>query len=161
MNIIDGFVAQFDYNVHAFERLVQGISHAESMVLPEFGVNNINWIVGHLIESRNELLEVVGLAPIWSAATRMKYQTGSQVVSEPDNPGVAFDRLVTDYLATQDLLVVRITEMTGEELNLEIGDGLQDSTIAETINGYIWHETYHIGQIELLRPMVGKTDKVF
>jgi uncharacterized damage-inducible protein DinB len=161
MNITDGFVAQFGYNLRAFERLVDGINHEESMIAPQFGGNTINWIVGHLVQSRNEMLEVIGLAPIWTAAIQMKYQTGSKPISNPDNIGVDFDRLLTDYRAAQDLLLVRIAEMTEEELNQEIGEGEQKTTIAATVNGYIWHETYHIGQIELLRPMVGKMDEVF
>ncbi len=161
MKLSDGFIAQFGYNLHAFERLVNGISHAESMAQPPFGDNNFNWLVGHLVESRNELLEVIGLAPIWTAKTQMKYQTGSDPVSEPGNPGEDFDRLKADFVLTQDLLVVRISEMSEEELCQDIGDGEEESTIAATINGYIWHETYHIGQLEILRPMVGKTDKMF
>jgi hypothetical protein len=161
MNILDGFAAQFGYNLHAFERLIHGITHEESIATPLFGDNNFNWIVGHLVQSRNELLEVVGLAPIWTAKIQMKYQTGSEPVSEQKNPGEDFDRLTADFITTQELLVVKIVEMSEEELNQAIGDGEEKNTIVATINGYLWHETYHIGQLELLRPMLGKTDKVF
>ncbi len=98
MHITDGFIGQFGYNLSAFERLINGISHKESMAPPPFGDNNFNWIVGHLVESRNELLEVVGLAPIWTAKIQMRYQTGSEPISEPGNIGEDFDRLTADFV---------------------------------------------------------------
>ncbi len=33
-------------------------------------------------------------------------------------------------------------------------------TTAEMLHFLCWHETYHIGQTELLRQVIGKNDKV-
>lgn len=161
MNLTDSYIKQYEFNLHAFNRLIQEISHNDSMVLPSFDGNNINWIVGHLIESRNELMEFMGKIPVWDDATRMKYQTGSQPVSDLTNPGENFEDLVRDFKSTHYLMVQFLNEITEEDFFAEItmADGI--SSIAETVNGYLWHETYHLGQLELLRQIVGKTDKVF
>lgn len=161
MNIVDGFIDRFGYNHHSINRLTENISHNESMILPSFKGNNMNWVIGHIIESRNELLEIIGSQPIWDEFARMKYQSGSRVVSDLDNPGEEFSMLLTDIESTHALIVSRLKELTDSDLLMTVGEGEQKGTIAATINGYIWHETYHIGQLELLRQVAGKTEKVF
>jgi hypothetical protein len=37
---------------------------------------------------------------------------------------------------------------------------IDDETVAEKIAFSHWHETYHVGQLELLRQLAGKNDKV-
>jgi uncharacterized damage-inducible protein DinB len=37
---------------------------------------------------------------------------------------------------------------------------LDEDTRAEHITFSIWHETYHVGQLELLRQLAGKNDKI-
>jgi methionine salvage enolase-phosphatase E1 len=34
------------------------------------------------------------------------------------------------------------------------------STILERLQSLVWHETYHIGQLEPLRQLAGKNDKI-
>ena len=45
-------------------RLVDGLSNADSLVQPPFEANCLNWVVGHILAGRNEALSYLGAEPI-------------------------------------------------------------------------------------------------
>jgi len=54
----------------------------------------------------------------------------------------------------------RISGMTSEDLDKEIGEDEEKVTLGMRIEFLSWHEAYHTGQTEYLRQLAGTDDKV-
>ena len=39
---------------------LKDITHAESLVLPSFNANSLNWVLGHIADSRDQVLRLLG-----------------------------------------------------------------------------------------------------
>ena len=46
-------------------RNLKDLTHEESLVTPQGGGNSINWILGHIIVSRDDIRELLGLKRLY------------------------------------------------------------------------------------------------
>ncbi len=60
--IIDGagLAKAFERNQRVARLQSDGLGHEDSLVQTEFNINCFNWVVGHLVASRDDLLTLVG-----------------------------------------------------------------------------------------------------
>lgn len=58
-------------------RNVAEISHDESVRLPHPGGNCMNWVAGHIVATRDSILQMVGQKPRWTDEERKRYERGS------------------------------------------------------------------------------------
>jgi hypothetical protein len=127
---------------------VQGISHNASVQQPPFDGNTINWILGHLVVSRCNFLMLLGVPSIWRMAQCRRFMPGSPPVTG-DADSVPLASLLADYDRTQEQLLEALARLTAGDLEQMKGD----QTLAETLVFYQAHESYHAGQLELLRQL--------
>ena len=73
---------------------------------------------------------------------------------------MTLDDLVSDLDKALEIIIAALEKIIPEKLETMTGEGDQKRSIGDMISFYIWHETYHIGQLELLRQLSGKGDKV-
>ncbi|NNE44720.1 MAG: hypothetical protein HKN12_10955, partial [Gemmatimonadetes bacterium] len=69
-------VFEFTYNV--IKQNASGFTHEDSLQEPKAAGNPLNWVVGHIVATRNHLLATVGEKPFWSEAEIAKYDRGSK-----------------------------------------------------------------------------------
>jgi hypothetical protein len=139
----------FQSNTWLLNRLLEGLSHAECLLTPDFQVNSINWIVGHMLVGRGSTLADLGRPLFWEPEAVDLYKTGSQPVAPV--AALPIEQLKRKF----DLAQLEIEE------SLDSIDSVSLQEIVETpfgprprwqsVSGLAWHETYHLGQIELLR----------
>lgn len=149
----------FEFNGSVIHRLTEGLSHADSLIQPPMGGNSLNWVLGHIVVNRSSVLDALGLEPLPepAPAALARYQSGTDPVTEAA-PGVL---VLADLLRAVDASSARIKagfeQMTPEALRRE-----QDGRpVGQRLLGLYWHETYHIGQLELLRRVAGQHHPVF
>lgn len=118
---------------------MDGISHEES-IKEIHNCNSVNWIVGHIVYYRNSILAMLNMPPM--ANESMKEVYGSGVLKPDMKKAVQLDTLKKLFLETQTLIMAQL-EKENDEAKLE----------KITFLGV--HETYHIGQIGLLRKLLG------
>jgi hypothetical protein len=148
----------FARNTYVIERLTEGLTHADSLLVPAFGGNGVNWLLGHILVSRGALLTLLGAAPLWDTATAARYRTGSDPLTDPADPGILpLERLLADMVASGEAIAAALGGKTADDLQVEV-DG---SPLGETLLGLSFHEAYHLGQLEPLRRLAGHTEKVF
>jgi hypothetical protein len=148
----------FQHNVNVIERLTDGLTHADSLLTPSFGGNCLNWTLGHLIVTRNRALALVGEAPIWAADTAARYQTGTDPITSAADPGIVpLAELLVALTESADRIAAALAGQTVENMAAE----QNGQPVGPSLLGLYWHEAYHIGQLELLRRLAGKTEKVF
>lgn len=133
-----------------------GITHEDSLLQLPFRGNCMNWVIGHILQSRDIMLTVLGDMPQLSEAEANLYKTGSEPIVDGSR-ALLLDDLLARYYVSTDRIIARMNESTPEFLLAPYSDTL---TKLERLQGLIWHETYHIGQLEPLRQLAGKNDKV-
>jgi hypothetical protein len=131
---------------------VDDVTHDESLIQPEPGGNCLNWVLGHIIATRNLELQKFGHAPIWVEQTAAPYRQGSEGIRK-DAPGTQpLANLLADFDSSNDILSAKFTALTDAEAAAPLGAG----TVRDSLVFFRMHEAYHAGQISLLRRLIGK-----
>ncbi len=146
-------------NVRVIGRQVAGLSHADSLLQPPVRGNCLNWVLGHIAVHRDFILEALGAPQVLGNAARERYDRESEPILE-DEPGViALGSLLSALDQTQERIEGILCQSKAADLARKVSEA--DSTsVARFVSFLYWHETYHVGQTELLRQLAGTDDKV-
>ena len=136
---------------------VDGLSHDDSVIQPPDGGNCLNWLLGHIVISRRPKLKLLGLEPLAGDADYERYNRNSEPLTQAEQ-ALPLARVLADFGETQTRMLARLAELSEADL-AAIPSG-QERTVAEQLSFLSWHETYHVGQLEQLRRLAGKTEKV-
>jgi hypothetical protein len=158
MSAAETLAKDFKRNAAILEMQTRGLTHQDSLVQVP-GVNCLNWVVGHIADSRDRVLAFLGQAPaLGETATR--YRRESDPISG-DGPGVLpLERLLAVLAEGQERIAAALAGLTDEALAEMRRDGDRTLPLGTLLHFANWHETYHVGQTELLRALAGKRDKV-
>lgn len=150
---------RFHFNARLIHMQAQDVTHAESLLQPPFRGNCFNWVVGHILTSRDTCLRLLELPPTLSAEELAIYDRGSEPLTDP---GLAapLESLLQKLDEADQRLRAALEPMPEASLAREVSFGRQPQPLGEVLAFLQWHETYHLGQLELLRQLAGKNDKV-
>ena len=146
----DALKMLFGYNYAVLRKNLDGLTHEESLLQPEGGGNCLNWVLGHIVATRDEALKLLRQEPIWREEEADTYRQGSLPIRDGSR-AQPFDKISADLERSQERLVVGLTEVTGQEMNAPAGD----QSVGEKLFVLQFHEAYHAGQTGLLRRMAG------
>lgn len=141
----------YEINYGALFRNLEGITHEESFVEPPAG-NCLNWVLGHIVATRNRLLPLVGAQPIWSREQAFRY-SGRDEADFSRQTAAQLDSIKTDLARSQQQLLTALEGLSDRELSAPGQDG---RPLGEIIGFFQFHESYHSGQIALLRRIIGR-----
>lgn len=141
----------FRINHQALHANLEGLSNEDALVQPESG-NCLNWVLGHIVASRNGILAAMGRELYWPAEEASRYKRGSAPVTGPEG-AKPFDRLVKDFDATQERILAALESATQADLDKPHSS---DQTVGEWVAFLHFHEAYHVGQTAILRRLAGK-----
>ncbi len=130
----------------------KGLSHADSVIQSPFEANCFNWVLGHILAGRHEVLSHLGGPTLWNEEEIALYKTGSAPITEADQ-GLVLGRLLADLDETQELIVERLEQVSADELAEIVATRFGERPMGQHISGLHWHETYHTGQLEILREL--------
>ena len=134
------------------------LTHDDSLLQLPFRGNCLNWVLGHILVSRQNALEMLGIQGSWTEKEIARYKFDSEPITSPDDPGILpLERLLADIESTQEQLADGFAEISEQQLAEKNDRG---NTVAERLLFLAWHEGYHLGQTEYLRQLAGKNDKV-
>jgi uncharacterized damage-inducible protein DinB len=136
----------------------KGLTHSDSMLQLPFRSNRFNWIVGHIVVYRDKMLVLLGKPPLLETEEWEIYQRGSDALTS-DQDVVDFARLLSSTKESLNRLTEALQQVSEEAL-CEIYDDDRETTIQDRLEFLIWHETYHLGQLEILRQLAGKDDAI-
>ncbi|HRE40526.1 MAG TPA: hypothetical protein PLG90_04260 [Ignavibacteria bacterium] len=136
-------ITTYKFNLVTLQRNLDGISQEDSLITPSNGGACINWILGHIMISRNDILELLNQTKIIPEHYEKYYarETNNRVILNPENISVILDLINK----TQDIIMNE----------LENKNDLTEKQ-RKDIAFFGFHESYHCGQIGLLRRVVGK-----
>ena len=143
-----------------------GVTHEESLQNAGGSANGINWLAGHILNSRTRLAARTGApcGPIFSEQEAAWYGKGSKPIGAGD-PCVPLERIVAGLEQTVGGIAARLAQMTDAELETAIDRTMFPSppekpTLGAMVEFAILHEMYHSGQIGLVRRALGKASGI-
>jgi uncharacterized damage-inducible protein DinB len=151
-------VEQYERTFWVIVKQTEGLSNAESVLQLPFRSNCLNWILGHIIVYREKVLEILGEEPILTDSEKAIYQRGAEPIKDGET-AVSLERLLDVLEKSQKKIIAILDGVTVESLNAKAEEG-NNRTVGEMLEFLQWHETYHVGQLEILRQLAGKNDAI-
>jgi DinB superfamily len=150
------FSEYYALTYRVIHRQVEGVTDEESLIQPPFRGNCMNWVIGHIVASRERVLKLLGAQPTWTIAEAGIYAPNSEPVTSGKR-AIPLTHLLRDLETSQQRLLAALQQVAPETLAARADE---EETVGQQITFSHWHETYHVGQLELLRQLAGKNDKV-
>jgi uncharacterized damage-inducible protein DinB len=145
------FLSQlFEMNFGALSGNLEGITHEQSLVLPQPEGNCINWVLGHMVASRSRILPLLEVQPPWDSELSFLY-SGRPEAEWSTARAIQLESIKVDYARSQQAILTALHGMT----NAKLTKAIKGKPLLEVLGFAHFHETYHVGQIGLLRRIVG------
>lgn len=152
------FIVQtFERNTAIIRRQTEGLTHADSLRQLPFRGNSLNWVLGHLMAYRCKLLKTTDRPNPWSETAIARYDNGSAPVTGEGEGVLPLEQILGDLLGTMDDIKAGLQALPPARLSERYDDTY---TVDARIHRWMWHDSYHTGQTEILRQLAGKDDFV-
>ena len=149
-------LAEYYGTIHrVIYRQLDGVTHEESLRQPPFRGNCLNWILGHIVYSRRNVLTLLEEDLPWTENESARYIRNSEPITSEEN-ALPLEQLLDHLEKSQERILAGLHRVSAERMETIV----DDQTVGEQITFLQWHETYHLGQLEPLRQLAGKNDKV-
>ena len=134
-------------------RNTDGINHRDSLVHPQPDGKTFNWILGHMVRTRNEILELIGKKPFYPKSKFEVYTPKG--FSEAKALDV--EELKSCFNTLQGELEEGIKSLSADKFNepATLRPDRKD-TVGSILATVFWHEAYHAGQLGTMRRVIGK-----
>jgi len=142
----------FELSHMALTRNLDGISQEESLRAPEPGGNSLNWVLGHLVWGRHQILKILGKPPVWEEEKIARYARGSAPIEAGDAGAEPLEEIRAVFEKTQEPLMEALRSYSAEQLAATNEKG---QSVAQQLAMLGFHEGYHSGQVGLLRRFLG------
>ena len=139
-------------NTKLFRNCLDGMTDEQARVRPSATTNHAAFVASHLVDSRFVLLRLLGATP---TNPQVPYLEGARRLEDVAR-WPALDEIRAAWTAASTALRERLQTVTAEELD---GPPAAKFPIAGTMrDGFVFlvqHDSYHIGQLSLLRSHAG------
>ncbi len=139
-------------------RHAEGITHEESLLCPPNYDNSFNWALGHVVASRDGMLRLLNAQPLAGEEEFAVYHRASEPL-DSDSQVIPFQRLLELAEIAQPRLSQALAEAPPEWQEAVDGPDPKQNN-GRWLDFLIWHETFHLGQLEIFRRLAGKMDKL-
>ncbi len=137
-----------------------GLTQADPLIQPQPSGTCMNWVLGHLVDNLITMLALLGEDNPVPEAYLARYKRESEPV-RGDEPGVLqVGQLLGYYNKAHDRLITKLSGTPDDFFHREVQAGGRVVTLGYRFLFLFFHHTYHIGQLELLRQLAGKTEKI-
>jgi len=143
---------------YVIKKNAEGITHAESLEHPVAGGSCMNWVVGHVNRARAGMVTLLGKEAPFSSEAFSNYRGGPSNPFDPDQ-AIPFGELMEQYDMFQKPILEGLRSISPERLAEKAPfspTGNPDETIGSLLATFAFHEAYHVGQMGVLRRVVGK-----
>ena len=140
------FTKQFKYNYEVLKINTEKLNDEDGLIQPQKGGNCLNWVIGHIIATRETILKLLNERSVWDKKTIALYERGSAPVPGTRNSkALSLKKLLNDFELSQKRLIAGLNRLNKD-----------DKELVEKIAMFSFHESYHAGQTGLLRRIIGK-----
>jgi hypothetical protein len=151
-------VGAFARNVMVVKMQAEGLTHEDSLRQLAYG-NCLNWVLGHITVSRDDILTTLGEPPLFDTHG-IRYKRGSLPLAADEAGTLRLEELLDWLDRAQERIAVALGSMGAAAFSHEIVLGDRKTTVGQRTFFLYFHESYHVGQTELFRQLAGKNDKI-
>ncbi len=134
----------FNYNHYVINENLKDVSHRDSLISSPAGGNCMNMVLGHIVVTRDSLLESLGIKPVCDEKMNNLYSQGAPPIKEED--AIDKDELLKLFNESQEKIMKILPD----------ADISTDKEKLKNITGLSFHEAYHAGQLGVIRRIAGK-----
>jgi uncharacterized damage-inducible protein DinB len=139
-------------NTKLFRNCLDGLTDEQAAVRPSPGTNSAAFIAAHVADSRYFILKVIGDARPSPLGPYLKGAKGIDDVKQC--PPLA--ETLAAWTAASHAIRDRLAALTADELDASLTTRLPAvQTVLGVLAFLVQHDSYHIGQLSLLRKYVG------
>ena len=142
--------ALFNINYHVLRYSFKDITDELALIQPKPAGNSINWVLGHILYERDVISTLIGQEGLLSSDQSTPYQRGS--TSYEIDKLMSFSNMQSILNRTPARFKAGFESLTVEKLAVVDEN---EKTLSYQLTFLQFHEAYHIGQIGLLRRLVG------
>lgn len=139
-------------------RNTEGLTQEDSLIQPQPAGNCLNWNVGHLVWSNEQILSVLDMPPVLGEQALQRYARGSKPLCDPAE-ALPLEQLLQTWDASWDRIDEGLARLTPEQLAAPAPFSPRKDpheTIGSLLAIVFFHQASHTGQTSLLRTMAGK-----
>lgn len=140
----------YQFNKRALLMNIDSISEKESLKMPAENLNSLNWILGHIVLTRDEILGELGKTKLCSDEMREIYKTGES--SSDLKSSLTTHVLLEKFNKAQSLIEYALQNPAAE--------ATMNEEILNKLGFYAFHESYHVGQTAYIRKLLGKDGQI-
>jgi uncharacterized damage-inducible protein DinB len=155
MTMAENLIADYRRNTWIIREQNKGLTHEQSLTQAPYNINCMNWVLGHILTSRDDVLTMVGAEPLFASQAE-PYKREAEPITA-DGPDVVRLAELIDLVGKSQHAIAAALSDSADTLNAEVEDG---ESLAERIRFLLWHDTYHTGQTDLLRQISGMNDAI-
>ena len=149
----------FQTNHEIIHMQLKDITHAQSLLQPPFRGNCMNYDIGHILGAYDWCMGEMGLPSALSEAEAKVYGHGGEPLTDAVNAS-DLNTMVKRLDESLEKIVSRLGNLSEAEQKREIKLFDEPWPLIQGLYFMFWHIAYHSGQLELLRQLAGKNDKV-
>lgn len=154
MNARDLLVQQFGAAYAVIARNVDGLTRADSLAPAAGGGNTANWILGHIANVQNAVMQIIGAPPVWESEQLERARYDHPIREAAD--AIDWDKLVELFNASRDACLAALGSLTDEALAEKVPAPFGGETTRAGLLGTLAvHQSYHAGQLGMARRASG------
>jgi DinB superfamily len=136
----------------------EGMTQADSLAKPAPAGNCANWVLGHLLGVYNNALGLLGQDRVLPADRLERYKRGSAPLGDAGE-AMDFGEMRDAWSRTCDAVDAGLAHLNPDGLDKPAPfspSGNPNETVRSLISTVMFHQTYHAGQLGVLRRIAGK-----
>jgi len=149
-------------NAGATHRIVklnlEGITQEDSLIQPRPAGNCLNWVVGHLLNTYNQILPLLGQQPVMEKGALSRYARGAGPLQNSEG-ALALSALMAAWDLAASRVDAGLASLTPSVLDAPAPMSPRNDpneTVRSLLALVTFHQAYHAGQTGILRRMAGK-----
>ena len=138
-------------------RTLEDVTHEESLRGPEPFGNNANWVLGHLVHSAESVLDLLGQPRVLDTDALARYRRGTSPLVDGAE-AVPLERLLDAWDEASKRIDAGLISISEEQIDAAVPEKIRwmGRTVGEVLAFASFHQSYHTGQLGLLRRLLGK-----
>lgn len=158
---IQNLAAAYRRNLEIIKMQTEGLTQRDSLIQLPFRANCLNWVVGHILANRCNILNLLGAEDLRPGVDLDHYERESNPIQGPDSGVLVLTELLTHLETAQQRLEQALENESEESLQrLAPYRDRSEQPVAYWLFFLYFHDSYHVGQTEILRQAAGTDDKI-
>ena len=148
-------------NLEIIKMQTEGLSHTDSLIQLPFRSNCLNWVVGHVLANRCNILALLGAEDLRPQVDLDHYERESDPILGDGEGVLPLEELIHHLEESQIRLAAALKKESEESLQrLAPYRDRPEREVGYWLFFLYFHDSYHVGQTEILRQAASKDDKI-